>query len=1223
MDYNKIRKEIISYYKANQEYKKDDNVHLNDEQIEAVTAPIQNSNILLSAGAGCGKTSVLSIRTLFLLETTPLNISNFLIITFTNNSGAEMKERIIKEINREIKLLTSSNKPSYACDELINKLKQEAINANFSSIQTFDSYCNQLVKTYANKLNIQSDFTIIPSNIIRYKQKEFIKKKIEEEFSKEDNNLSKYLFDRTQEKSDSLIYELIDNIESYKKSLANPVKELNLIKENYLKDFPKNLKCAIQALAKMYFEDILDRFANFKTYFDSKNPDYSKLIDKKYNPNENLANRCFNYIYGKIHNFNYDNLNSIKDLKDAFLDITQIKLSKSYSSKSEFKPFNTPLFSNELKSYFSKDKLSDEVNKQYGQILKDFNTHFVNIMLLPSDDSLNQLAKQNDETLKYLIDFDLEISKQIKQFKDKISAYEFQDITEFAINLLTNYPDIRQAEIDKYQVIMVDEYQDFSLRQEELLKLLGSSIQDYENGNYYSRGNIFMVGDMKQSIYRFRQAVPQLFLDKMNMGDKFNTICLSMSTNYRSSQNVLSTSDDIFSSLMKGRPGGGIDYLKQNHALKCGNTSYNKLQLNNIHSYFLSPEKEKNINDDKKLTVNQKSYICAEQIAKSIQALIEETNSLSNTSNKKLTYSSFTILVPSKTKVDIYEKFLNKYQIPYIKQLNTGFNDDVVYLSLQSLILVECCLINKENLEYTDFVHYLASLSRSFIFNMNDDELTLQIQKPFESTVYKTLENITRQFDLVNSTILEIFNVLTRELNVYFKLSSLNNCDSSLASFLSFNSLITNLNTFNFDIKQVADFLINSKDDGDDNIKIYKPSQNAVTITNIHQSKGLEYDIVFLAETTSKIQLSNSLPKLCFSKYGPILPSFANDRYIVLSDKQYQQDLIKIQYLSDDLLDYIDQFNPDDFLKQDKQNNKIIYVLNRLNIEFTNVFRLAYKKEDDIENLAERVRLFYVAITRAKIANIFFYFNNKDNLFNTPIEYSYYQDFISFPNLDAVRQNHYNKEFMEFNIDKVPNDPSDIVSNSNSNSLPSKLVSPIENFHIIDNFLPEKYFKEKRLGKRASKIVFTFDDISKKTQRGSLLHSYLEQIDYSNFPNINLNFIENLKDRKLIENFINELISLLSNSTFNLSNLTFYQEFEYFDIEQEKYGSIDFLCVDSINKKAVIIDYKLKNIDDEHYLDQLSTYKRNVTRIFEIPDKQNIDCYLYSIIDSKLDKLDL
>ena len=219
MDYNKIIKEIISYYKANQEYKKDDNVHLNDEQIEAVTAPIQNSNILLSAGAGCGKTSVLSIRTLFLLETTPLNISNFLIITFTNNSGAEMKERIIKEINREIKLLTSSNKPSYACDELINKLKQEAINANFSSIQTFDSYCNQLVKTYANKLNIQSDFTIIPYNIIRYKQKEFIKKKIEEEFSKEDNNLSKYLFDRTQEKSDSLIYELIDNIESYKKSL--------------------------------------------------------------------------------------------------------------------------------------------------------------------------------------------------------------------------------------------------------------------------------------------------------------------------------------------------------------------------------------------------------------------------------------------------------------------------------------------------------------------------------------------------------------------------------------------------------------------------------------------------------------------------------------------------------------------------------------------------------------------------------------------------------------------------------------------------------------------------------------------------------------------------------------------------------------------------------------------------------------------------------------------
>ena len=389
---------------------------------------LDNTNIIVSAGAGSGKTAVLTERVLRKLKE-GIHINELLVLTFTNAAAESMKNRIKDKLRKE------------------KELKEELDLLDSAYITTFDSYALSIVKTYHDYLNIEKDVKITSDEVI-YLEKEKIIDDIFNELSLSNNkDFNKLINDFCLKNTDEL-KKYIENI--YSKI------ELNYNRRSYLEEYIKNT-------------------------FNNKN---LNIIKDSY---LELINTKKEYIKEIINS-----MNNIFD--DKYLDklnINNFLNSKTYEELKSTISFEIPRLPN---------KSTDEM-KNLKESLKKVQDDIKELLIYKStDEMIEELldTKSNIETLTNIL---LELDKRITDYKINTSTYNYTDIAHMAMKVIKENDDVREEVKDSFNEILIDEYQDTSDIQEEFISLI-------------SNNNVYMVGDIKQSIYRFRNANPHLFQSK-------------------------------------------------------------------------------------------------------------------------------------------------------------------------------------------------------------------------------------------------------------------------------------------------------------------------------------------------------------------------------------------------------------------------------------------------------------------------------------------------------------------------------------------------------------------------------------------------------------------------------------------------------------------------------------------------------------------------------------
>ena len=399
------------------------------EQSEAIYK--KGTNIIVSAGAGSGKTAVLSERVLEHVKS-GISVNRLLVLTFTNAAAAEMKDRIRAKIRK------------------VPELKDELDKVDIAYITTFDSFALSMVKKYSNYLNLSKNINIIDESIITLKKYEILEQLFNTRYEAKDELFLKLINDFTV-KDDKEIFKAVLSLYAKLENRYDTKDYLDTYLENYYS--AENIEKIITAyfsLIKSRIEVLGDTIDNLSHYTD--NTFMNKLYEVV---NPLLTAKGYAEIRLAVYN-----ISRLPILRGATDEVKKIK--------------------EEVKA------IIDEIKN-----LVKYNT-------------LDEIKITLNATKDYaaaLISLIKELDLKLGRFKKENNAYDFIDIAKMAIDILKKFPDIREEIKDTYYEILIDEYQDTNDIQDIFISLI-------ENNNVY------MVGDIKQSIYRFRNANPNLFKSK-------------------------------------------------------------------------------------------------------------------------------------------------------------------------------------------------------------------------------------------------------------------------------------------------------------------------------------------------------------------------------------------------------------------------------------------------------------------------------------------------------------------------------------------------------------------------------------------------------------------------------------------------------------------------------------------------------------------------------------
>jgi len=1017
-----------------------------NEQLAAINK--SGTNIIVSAGAGSGKTAVLSERVLRILKE-GTHIDELLVLTFTNAAAAEMKERIRKKIKE--------NK------ELIEEL--DLIDSAY--ITTFDSFALSTLKKYHYLLNISPNVSIIDESIINIEKNKFLEEIFDEYYNKEDKRFVN-LITTFSTKDDETIKKAI--LEISKKLDLKTDKEsyiTNYIKGNFNEEKIKNNK-------KKYENLIINK----KNEINDLMEELSLELDGTYI--EKLNDSLINLL----------NSNSYDDIK-INLEIKLPSLPKGSSDNVK------------------------EIKENINKIIKELK-------------SLTELSiseiKENILSTKEYVEIILEIieklDKKVNDYKFKYDIYEFNDIAKLSIKIVKENEKIKNELKNKFKEILVDEYQDTSDIQEEFINLI-------ENNNVY------MVGDIKQSIYRFRNANPYIFKNKYDMYSKnINGIKIDLNKNFRSREEVLDNINIIFNKIMDDTI-GGANY-KESHNMIFGNNTYNETgKVDNNHNMeIISYEDTK---EYKKEEIE--AFIIANDIEDKIknkyQVFDKDKQVLRN-----IEYSDFVILMDRTTNFDTYKQIFTYKNIPLIQIKDEKMNDEIDLYVIKNLIKL-VLKVKEKNLD-TEFKYLFISIARSFLFNI-DDNIIYEIFKNEtfkENIIYKLIEEIINDYD--NLTPKLLLDNLLDKFDYYNKLLTIKNIESSLIRISKLKEYASNLETLGYTIEDYSNYLEELiENDYEMKYSLNEGNTNGVKIMTIHKSKGLEYHICYYSGLYKTFNISDIKERFTYdNKYGIITPYFKEG----IGETIYKP-LMKENYIK--------------------------------------------------EEISEKIRLFYVALTRAKEKMILV--EPKKEVIEKTLNSNIKNKYRSFKDiLDSIKFNiidFYNEKTIEsVNIDK------NYKVNKNNNIIN---VIPTNNIKVEEKNIQidKQLLKENTYSKKQDNLIT--QTIKENMEYGKQIHEIFEFADFKNNTNEEI--------EKLLNDFDKE----------KLKNANIIKEYEFiYEKEKEEYhGIIDLLI--EYEDYIDIIDYKLKDINDIEYLNQLKGYKEYIENLTN--KKTNI--YLYSIINDTLKEL--
>ena len=484
----------------------------------------RKKNILVSAAAGSGKTAVLVERIIqkVIDEKNPVDIDKLLIVTFTSAAASEMRERIFTAINQELLLKPESE-----------HLQRQAALIHNAQITTIHSFCLQVIRNYFSEIQLDPSFRIADEGELKLIKKEVMEELLEDCYEEKTEEFLHFVETYGSGNQDKVLEDLIEKVYQFTMSFPMPdlwikecVENLNSTNKEtvlggkttiYLLDYTKKVLLSCESALESAMHLALTKDGPYM-YEDNLKKDLESIRE--------LLSCCENY--------------EIFREKMGALQFSTLSR-KSDSSVSEYKKESVKALRNDVK-----DCLKKLQEKFFFDTIDSFVT-------------LEQHAAKALETLLNLVG---EFSDRLTKAKQEKNILDFNDMEHYALKILLKEEDgvfiptkVAKDYQNYFEEIIVDEYQDSNFVQEYIL----SAVSKESSGLH----NRFMVGDVKQSIYRFRLARPELFMEKYVEYPKKPLECekIDLSMNFRSRQEVLDCVNLIFSQLMDASF-GGISYDK-------------------------------------------------------------------------------------------------------------------------------------------------------------------------------------------------------------------------------------------------------------------------------------------------------------------------------------------------------------------------------------------------------------------------------------------------------------------------------------------------------------------------------------------------------------------------------------------------------------------------------------------------------------------------------------
>lgn len=1028
------------------------------EQEEAIYT--SGKNIIVSAGAGSGKTAVLSERVLHKIEE-GTHVNELLILTFTRAAADEMKDRIRKKISGK------------------EELKKELTLLNSSYITTFDSFALSVVKKYHYLLNITDNINITDESIVKIQNKKILDEIFERSYK---NIRFQELIKKYCIKTDKVLKENILSIALKIDGFIDPFGFIdnvynNFFNENNVDNLLKTYESIINDLKKTIELEI----KNMSLYF------------------------CSDYIE-KINDAVYNILNA--DIDELHLYST-VKLPTVPRGSSD-----------EAKT--SKDSLKKACDK----LLSYGNYGTIN-------DIKNDIYSTKDTVLT-ILDIIKEFLLEIEKYKKENDIYTFNDISKLSIKILKENENIREELKNSFKEIMIDEYQDTNDVQETFIGMI-------------SNNNVYMVGDIKQSIYRFRGSNPEIFKEKYsNYSKDIGGYKIDLIKNFRSRSEVLDNINKIFCLIMDYNLGSAEYSLS--HQMVYGNTAYDTEKVDGFNYNFrvleyLNKQKESGFSD-----IEVEIFTIAKDIKNKLdnnfQVFDKEDGKLRNA-----TYNDFVIILDRSKYFDDFKKIFEYFDIPLTILKDGKLNSTTDILLIKNL--VDFIIKIKEDVYDIDFKYDFISIARSFLYEYSDEYIfdIVTNNKIKETTIYNDLSTLSDKLNSYTSSLL--FNDILDVTDFYNKLNKVGDYEEVNVRLKTINSLSSSLSSLGLSIMDFRDYLTDIiENDEDIKYATYTKEGNSVKILTIHKSKGLEYPICYFADLDHEFNTSELKDKFIVDKkYGLIVPS-------------------NLEEIDNSLL------------------------------------KEMYKYDFNREEVSEKIRLFYVALTRAREQMIIVLPDKETRTLEKNndgvIEEIRRLSFNKLSSFIYGIKNYLYSYFEQIDIEKLGLTknylyPKKIVQETLNNI---KDNINVEEINIVNEVVEEKHFS-----KETNKIITKEENDLMKF--GTKVHEIFELLD---FRNIDLSLVDNKFIRNKVEKFLsNDLLK-------NISNANIYKEYEfiYNKDNNEYHGIIDLML--EYDNHIDIIDYKLKGITDENYIKQLNGYKEYIEKI----SNKNVSTYLYSILDEKV-----
>lgn len=805
-----------------------------NEQLQAIQE--KDSNILVAAAAGSGKTAVLVERIIHKIIDEKMDIDKILVVTFTNAAASEMRERILEAIYKKLE-----ENPENV------HLQRQIILLNKASICTIHSFCLDVIHNHFYEIDLPSNFKIADTAEIDLLKQEVLDDLFEQKYTENDKDFIELLENYTNYRGDEALQELVLKIYKFIQSSPFPIKwlqeKLELLKIED-KDISKTVwgKLIIQAVEDDIQESImqLETVKSKMSLYPEMTKFYQKICEDLIILKDLQNYNSWDELYIKLLNFNFSKWPVDKkvtnDLKEDSKEI--------------------------------RDKVKKHIKEKTAKLLSC------------SQEQAVKDLKIITPILEKLANLVTEFTKNFAEKKKEKNCIDFNDIEHFALKILldenNNPTEVAKKYKEKFEEIAIDEYQDSNLVQEAILTSISK-------GN-----NIFMVGDVKQSIYKFRQARPELFLQKYdeykNKEEKTqeDNLKIQLFRNFRSRQNILNITNLVFESIM---------------SKELGDINYNENEYLNYGANYPEPEEIKNyagiaeldiidLKEDESITAFEGEEDEEEQerveddvleakfVANKIQELL---NSDYMVFDKKLGYrkirpKDIVILLRATSNLSpIYEKEISDLELPVFSDTSGTYLDTV---EIQTILSVLKTIDNP--LQDIPLVVVL----RSSICNFTDNDLiTIRLTDRncnFYEALIKT--RIICDGDLKNK--IESF---LEKLEKWKSISQYMPLDEFIwqiyldTGYYQYVGLLpngamrqANLKTLFEKAKQYekASFkgLFNfiqfidklKKQNGDlASAKLIGENEDVIRIMSIHKSKGLEFPVVFLCNSHKKFNMQD------------------------------------------------------------------------------------------------------------------------------------------------------------------------------------------------------------------------------------------------------------------------------------------------------------------------------------------------------------------------------